>query len=159
MQIGRSLESSQIQDCSSGKRISHFNRNCNCCMSRAIISMPKDNWASVHMCKRMRLYLNNALQRWMHSTMHGMCASRTFPQNYVTLELRLMMAPRRPPVKWRPRLHSLLSTTMQTGRSLESSQIQDCSSGKLSKAFHTSTATVTAVRRELSLVCRIIGRA
>ena len=38
---------------------------------------------------------------------------------------------------------------MQTGRSLESSQIQDCSSGKLSKAFHTSTATVTAVRREL----------
>ena len=49
----------------------------------------------------------------------------------------------------RPRLHSLLSTTMQTGRSLESSQIQDCSSGKLSKAFHTSTATVTTVRREL----------
>ena len=38
---------------------------------------------------------------------------------------------------------------MQTGRSLESSQIQDCSSGKLSKAFHTSTATVTAVHREL----------
>ena len=37
-----------------------------------------------------------------------------------------------------------------TGRSLESSQIQDCSSGKLSgKAFHTSTATVTAVLREL----------
>ena len=41
------------------------------------------------------------------------------------------------------------STTMQTGRSLESSQIQYCSSGKLSKVFHTSTATVTAVRREL----------
>ena len=59
------------------------------------------------------------------------------------------MAPRRPRVKWRPRIHSLLSATMQTGRSLESSQIQDCSSGKLSKAFHTSTATVTAVRREL----------
>ena len=59
------------------------------------------------------------------------------------------MAPRRPRVKWRPRLHSLLSTTMQTDRSLENSQIQDCSSGKLSKAFHTSTATVTAVRREL----------
>ena len=59
------------------------------------------------------------------------------------------MAPRRPRIKWRPRLYSLLSTTMQTGRSLESSQIQDCSSGKLSKAFHTSTATVTAVRREL----------
>ena len=59
------------------------------------------------------------------------------------------MAPRRPRVKWRPRIHSLLSTMMQTGRSLESSQIQDCSSGKLSKAFHTSTATVTAVRREL----------
>ena len=38
---------------------------------------------------------------------------------------------------------------MQTGRSLESSQIQDCSSGKLSKAFYTSTATVTALRREL----------
>ena len=38
---------------------------------------------------------------------------------------------------------------MQTGRSLESSQIQYCSSGKLSKAFHTSTATVTTVRREL----------
>ena len=47
------------------------------------------------------------------------------------------------------RLHSLLSATMQTGRSLESSQIQDCSSGKLSKAFHTSAATVTAVRREV----------
>ena len=59
--------------------------------------------------------------------------------------------PRRPQVKWRPRLHSLLSTTMQTGRSLESSQIQYCSSGKLSKAFHTSTATVTAIRRELCL--------
>ena len=59
------------------------------------------------------------------------------------------MAPRRPRVQWRPRIHSLLSATMQTGRSLESSQIQDCSSGKLSKAFHTSTATVTAVRREL----------
>ena len=41
------------------------------------------------------------------------------------------------------------SYMMQTGRSLESSQIQDCSSGKLSKAFHTSTATVTAVLREL----------
>ena len=40
---------------------------------------------------------------------------------------------------------------MQTGRSLESSQIQDCSSGKLSKAFHTSTTTVTAVRRELCI--------
>ena len=48
-----------------------------------------------------------------------------------------------------PTIHSLLSTTMQTGRSLESSQIQDCNSGKLSKAFHTSIATVTAVRREL----------
>ena len=59
------------------------------------------------------------------------------------------MAPRRPRVQWRPRIHSLLSTTMQTGRSLESSQIQDCNSGKLSKAFHTSIATVTAVRREL----------
>ena len=59
------------------------------------------------------------------------------------------MAPRRPRVQWRPRVHSLLSATMQTGRSLESSQIQDCSSGKLSKAFHTSTTTVTAVRREL----------
>ena len=58
-------------------------------------------------------------------------------------------APRRPRVQWRPRVHSLLSATMQTGRSIESSQIQDCSSGKLSKAFHTSTATVTAVRREL----------
>ena len=46
-----------------------------------------------------------------------------------------------------PNTHSLLSTTMQSGRSLESSQIQDCSSGKL--AFHTSTATVTVVRREL----------
>ena len=54
-------------------------------------------------------------------------------------------------MKWRPRLHSLLSAMMQTGHSLESSQIQDCSSGKLSKAFHTSTATVTAVRRELYL--------
>ena len=32
---------------------------------------------------------------------------------------------------------------------VESSQILDCSSGKLSKAFYTSTATVTAVRREL----------
>ena len=42
-----------------------------------------------------------------------------------------------------------ISTTMQTGRSLQSSQIQVCSCGKLSKAFHTSTATVTAVRREL----------
>ena len=59
------------------------------------------------------------------------------------------MAPRRPRVQWRPRIHSLLSATMQTSRSLESSQIQDCSSGKLSKTFHTSTATVTAVRREL----------
>ena len=59
------------------------------------------------------------------------------------------MAPRRPRVQWRPQVHSLLSATMQTGRSLESSQIQNCSSGKLSKAFHTSTATVTAVRREL----------
>ena len=59
------------------------------------------------------------------------------------------MAPRRPRIKWRPRLHSLLSTTMQTGRSLENSQIQYCSNGKLSKAFHTSTATVTAVRRDL----------
>ena len=48
-----------------------------------------------------------------------------------------------------PTIHSLLSTTMQTGRSLESSQIQDCNSGKLSKAFHISIATVTAVRREL----------
>ena len=55
------------------------------------------------------------------------------------------MAPRRPRVKWRPPLHSLLSTTML----LESSQIQYCNSGKLSKAFHTSTATVTTVRREL----------
>ena len=60
------------------------------------------------------------------------------------------MAPRRPRIQWRPRIHNLLlSATMQIGRSLESSQIQDCSSGKLSKAFHTSTATVTAVRREL----------
>ena len=59
------------------------------------------------------------------------------------------MAPRRPRVQWRPQIHSLLSTTMQTDRSLESSQIQDCSSGKLSKAFHTTTATVSAVRREL----------
>ena len=59
------------------------------------------------------------------------------------------MAPRWPRGKWRPRIHSLLSATMQTGRSLKSSQIQDCSSGKLSKAFHTSTATITAVRREL----------
>ena len=59
------------------------------------------------------------------------------------------MAPRRPRVQWRPRQHSLLSATMQADRSLESSQIQDCSSGKLSKAFYTSTATVTAVRREL----------
>ena len=48
-----------------------------------------------------------------------------------------------------PTIHSLLLATMQTGRSLESSQIQDCNSGKLSKAFHTSIATVTAVRREL----------
>ena len=48
-----------------------------------------------------------------------------------------------------PTIHSLLSTTMQTGCSLESSQIQDCNSGKLSKAFHISIATVTAVRREL----------
>ena len=61
-------------------------------------------------------------------------------------------APRRPRGKWRPRIHSLLSATMQTGHSLESSQIQDCSSGKLSKAFHTSTATVTAVRRELYML-------
>ena len=30
-----------------------------------------------------------------------------------------------------------------------SSQIQDCSSGTLSKAFHTSTSTVTDVHREL----------
>ena len=44
---------------------------------------------------------------------------------------------------------TILSATMQTGRSLESSQIQDCSSRKLSKAFHTSTVTVNAVRREL----------
>ena len=78
---------------------------------------------------------------------------------YVAAELLFAftrkMAPRRPKVKWRPRLHSLLLTTMQTGRSLESSQIQDCSSGKLSKAFHTSTATVTvlhAERRELCLI-------
>ena len=48
-----------------------------------------------------------------------------------------------------PTIHSLLLATMQTGRSLESSQIQDCNSGKLSKAFHASIATVTAVRREL----------
>ena len=48
-----------------------------------------------------------------------------------------------------PTIHSLLLATMQTGRSLESSQIQDCNSGKLSKAFHTSIATVTAVHREL----------
>ena len=76
--------------------------------------------------------------------MHEKRARRT---NYVTL---FAMAPRRPQVQWRPRIHSLLlSATMQTGRSLESSQIQDCSSGKLSKAFYTSTATVTAVRREL----------
>ena len=61
-----------------------------------------------------------------------------------------MPAPRRPRVQWRPRIHSLLlSAAMQTGRSLESSQIQDCSSGTLSKAFYTSTATVTAVYREL----------
>ena len=46
-------------------------------------------------------------------------------------------------------IHSLLLATMQTGRSLECSQIRNCSSGKLSKAFHTSIATVTAVRREL----------
>ena len=60
------------------------------------------------------------------------------------------MAPEAAPNKTAaPTTHSLLSTTMQTGRSLESSQIQYCSSGKLSKAFHTSTATVTAVRREL----------
>ena len=80
--------------------------------------------------------------------MHEKRARRTLPQNYVTLfAFNGPEAPRRPQVKWRPRLHSLLlSATMQTG---ESSQIQDCSSGKLSKAFHTSTATVTAVRREL----------
>ena len=41
---------------------------------------------------------------------------------------------------------------MQTGRSLESSQIQDYSSGKLSRAFYTSTATVTAVSRELYML-------
>ena len=40
---------------------------------------------------------------------------------------------------------------MQTGRSLESSQTQDCSSGKLSRAFHTSTATVTAVHRYIAM--------
>ena len=74
-------------------------------------------------------------------------AHRTLPQNYVTLFVN--GGPGGPRVQWRPRLHSLLSATMQTGRSLESSQIQDCSSGKLSKAFHTSTATVTAIRREL----------
>ena len=70
---------------------------------------------------------------------------------YVAAELRnpicVYIWPR---VQWRPREHSLLlSATMQTGRSLESSQIQDCSSGTLSKAFHTSTATVTVVHREL----------
>ena len=63
------------------------------------------------------------------------------------------MAPRR------PQLYTMAAPNTQPttfsydadrpGRSLESSQIQDCSSGKLSKAFHTSTATVTAVRREL----------
>ena len=76
---------------------------------------------------------------------------------YVAAELRnpicvyayMVNGPEAARVQWRPRIHSLLSATMQTGRSLESSQIQDCSSGKLSKAFHTSTATVTAVRREL----------
>ena len=67
--------------------------------------------------------LNNALQRW--STLpyamqrYEKRARRTLPQNYVTL------------LRQRLYIHSLLSTTIQTGRSLESSQIQDCSSGKL----------------------------
>ena len=95
--------------------------------------------------------LNNALQRWNVLQIHHAQEVRA---PYVAAELRnpicVYYYDKWPRVKWRPRLHSLLlSATMQTGRSLESSQIQDCSSGKLSKAFHTSTATVTAVRREL----------
>ena len=69
---------------------------------------------------------------------------------HVAAELRNPLRPRRPPsTMTAPTIHSLLSATMQTGRSLECSQIRNCSSGKLSKAFHTSTVTVTAVSREL----------
>ena len=60
------------------------------------------------------------------------------------------MAPRRPWVKMAAP-NTQPTFNYNAGRSLESSQIQDCSSGKLSKAYHTSTATVTAVRRELCL--------
>ena len=69
---------------------------------------------------------------------------RTLPQNYVTLFTFSVYGK-----KWRHRLHSLFSTTMHTGSSLQNSQIQDCSSEKLSKAFHTSTATIIAVCCEL----------
>ena len=77
---------------------------------------------------------------------------------YIAAELRnpiyayIVNGPEAAPNKMAaPTIHRLLSTTMQTGRSFESSQMQDCSSGNLSKAFHTSTATVTAVRHELCL--------
>ena len=55
---------------------------------------------------------------------------------HVAAELRNPLRPRRPPSAMAaPTIHSLLSATMQTGRSLECSQIRDCSSGNYLKHF------------------------
>ena len=61
MQTGRSLESSQIQDCNSGKRISHFNRNCNCCTSRAMLQEREEESESYYECEQTGFGRSTAL--------------------------------------------------------------------------------------------------
>ena len=103
----------------------------------------KDAWPPwlVYVGSRIQLVVSFCQQ---HPTAIVITSLRVRRQNYVTLFVSTRIWK-----KWWHRLHNLLSTTMQTGCSLESSQIQDCSSGKLSIAFHTSTATVNAVCRGL----------
>ena len=120
----------------------------------ALTSLPQVN-DSVNETYAVTMHISLNEQR-VTTLGHARCSAREYvPERearapHVAAELRNPLRPRRPPSTMAaPTIHSLLSATMQTGRSLECSQIRNCSSGKLSKAFHTSTATVTAVSREL----------
>ena len=108
---------------------------------------------SVSLWRHQKLYSRDH-SRWRirndwrgYSAIRWKCARRTLPQNYY---LRLCVYGKWP--RGGPEYNGGPEYTAYFQlrcRQAESSQIQDCSSGKLSKAFHTSTATVTAVRREL----------
>ena len=119
----------------------------------ALTSLPQVN-DSVNETYAVTMHISLNEQR-VTTLGHARCSARECSRTrarapHVAAELRNPLRPRRPPnTMAAPTIHSLLLATMHTGRSLECSQIRNCSSGKLSKAFHTSTATVTAVSREL----------